>query len=195
MLIIPQLFAEVFGVTSENGTKQTTLFSVKESESLTAQLSPDRPVLIVSSTSWTADEDFDKMLDAMTMLDEKIGQQVGKTSRFEFIVTGKGEMRAHYEEKMRQMKLKHCHIRTAWLSAENYPKLLASCDLGVCLHYSSSGVDLPMKVVDMFGSELPVCAVQFRALPELVKHEQNGLIFSTAQDLANQIFVRLTVIA
>jgi beta-1,4-mannosyltransferase len=39
----------------------------------------------------------------------------------------------------------------------------------------------------MFGSSLPVCAIQFPTISELVKHGYNGLIFNNALELTNQL--------
>jgi len=72
----------------------------------------------------------------------------------------------------------------------DYVKLLGSADLGVCLHASSSKLDLPMKAVDMFGAGLPVLALDYNCLKELVKPNLNGLVFNNEEELADQIIVR-----
>lgn len=40
------------------------------------------------------------------------------------------------------------------------------------------------QVVDMFGSGLPVCAASYSCIDELVHEGKNGLLFSTAPELA-----------
>ncbi|CAO3599735.1 unnamed protein product [Absidia cylindrospora] len=102
-------------------------------------------------------------------------------------------MKDYYEKRISQMQLKRTRVVTMWLEAQHYPLLLGSADLGISLHTSSSGMDLPMKVVDMFGCGLPVCAVNFECLDELVVNEKNGMIFDSYDQLADQLmdlFVR-----
>lgn len=155
---------------------------------------PDRPALIVSSTSWTADEDFSLLLDAVSLCDALIRRHEEEIPDQPFpslliFITGKGSLREFYEERIARLVLHKIHLRTLWLSAEEYPLLLGAADLGLCLHRSSSRLDLPMKVVDMFGSGLPVCALDYGpCLAELVRHGENGLVFSTSEQLAKQLY-------
>src|SRR5204862_3061049 len=80
-------------------------------------------------------------------------------------------------------------LRTRWLEPEDYPRIVGAADLGLCLHRSSSGVDIPMKVADLFGAGVPVCALDYGAsLAERVRHGDNGLLFSTARQLADVLF-------
>lgn len=172
-------------------------------------LNQNRPALIVSSTSWTPDEDFNILLEAALMYDRRVAAILNEDDstpedvlsreycegkqflypRLLFVITGKGPEKQKYEEKLRKLKLKRVAFRTTWLSAEDYPLLLGSADLGVCLHTSSSGLDLPMKVVDMFGCGLPVCAVSYSCIKELVKVEKNGLLFSSSSELADELMM------
>jgi len=39
---------------------------------------------------------------------------------------GKGPLRAHFEEKLRALKLHYTCVQTVWLAAEDYPKLLGT---------------------------------------------------------------------
>ncbi|KAF2273938.1 beta-1,4-mannosyltransferas-like protein [Westerdykella ornata] len=142
--------------------------------------------LITSSTSWTPDEDFQILLDALTAYSAQAGSNP-KLPKLLVLITGKGPLKEHYLTKIRKNPLSHVLIRTAWLTPEDYALLLASADMGVSLHTSSSGVDLPMKVVDLFGAGTPVLAHKFQALGELVKEGENGLGFSHSEELSDLI--------
>mmetsp|Transcript_61631 Transcript_61631/g.115237 ORF Transcript_61631/g.115237 Transcript_61631/m.115237 type:complete len:472 (+) Transcript_61631:102-1517(+) len=144
---------------------------------------PGRPHLVVSSTSWTPDEDFGQLIEALPAFNEYM-MQAG--ARAVLIITGKGDLRQRFEEQVLAMSscLHAVRVVTVWLSFADYARLLGSADLGLSLHTSSSGIDLPMKVVDMFGAGLPVCARSFAALPELVRHGENGFAFDSTEELA-----------
>lgn len=154
--------------------------------------SDTRPALVVSSTSWTPDEDFGVLLEAMKELDKLLKSAAavggGARRRVHVIITGKGPTKAHYEALIAKAGLEAVQIRTAWLAAEDYPLLLGAADLGVSLHYSSSGLDLPMKVVDMFGCGLPVLSMEYACISELVTHNKTGILFADARGLAQHTF-------
>lgn len=197
----------------ESETITTKLIAMNASRTaVTIALRGTRPAVVVSSTSWTPDEDFSILLKAAEIYDERLkaredNKSIDNVSSREdqeneevkqplllpkilFLVTGKGPQREHYEKLMKSMDLKYVAFRTLWLEPQDYPVLLGSADLGLSLHTSSSGLDLPMKVVDMFGCGLPACALTFNCITELVKNGKNGLLFSSPDELAD-CFTRL----
>ena len=148
--------------------------------------------LLVSSTSWTPDEDFSVLLKALSAYSQKAITTHPQLPEILAIITGKGPEKEKYvlqiEKLKSEGKLEMVTIKTAWLSLDDYASLLGSADLGVSLHTSSSGVDLPMKVVDMFGAGLPVLGWNnFEAWPELVVEGQNGIGFADADGMADKL--------
>jgi len=99
-------------------------------------------------------------------------------------------LKAKYMEEVAQLEADEAwqwvRCRSMWLQAEDYPIFLGSADLGISLHKSSSDLDLPMKIVDMFGCGLPVCALNFKCLHELVKDRLNGRVFSDSEELVDR---------
>lgn len=210
----------------------------------------DRPLVLVSSTSWTADEDFSMLLTALTEYDTVRNEEVkerqrrlkrggieeeSKTEEDEdevseggsvadeevstsatqllhtisvlrrhrrrhhivlppllVLITGKGPLLQPFLTSISSLHLTAVHITTLFLPFHLYPLLLGSADVGLSFHTSSSGLDLPMKVVDMFGAELPVLAVGFNCLGELVEEGRTGYVFSDGMALAQLIEVMAT---
>lgn len=148
--------------------------------------------LLVSSTSWTADEDFGLFLDALCAYSASATSSRSRLPELVVVITGKGPLKDFYVDRIRHLNasnaLQRVTIYTDWLSFDNYALLLGSADLGISLHTSSSGVDLPMKVVDMFGAGLPVLGwSKFAAWPELVQEDVNGRGFESSDGMAQHL--------
>ena len=164
---------------------------VAELLALDSAIDVNRIALLVSATSWTPDEDFDLLIDAVKSLERRIADFEARKEYFPalgIVISGEGPLRRFYEERIARLDLRRIRIRTIWLSPEQYPLLLRGADIGLCLHRSSSGLDLPMKIADMLGSGLPVVAFDYGAcLAERLRHGDNGLLFTTAGQLADHI--------
>jgi beta-1,4-mannosyltransferase len=175
-----------FMTTTEYGTVDVTL--------ITRRLTTDgvvyrqgRPLFLISSTSWTIDEDFSILLRALGELEKKLKSSEHHFPRILCIITGKGPMKDHYSKEIQRRSWNYCHFITTWLSSEDYPKALACADLGISLHTSSSGLDLPMKVLDMYGTGLPVCAAKYECISELVEEGVTGWTFTNHLELCDHL--------
>ncbi|KFY74797.1 hypothetical protein V499_05205 [Pseudogymnoascus sp. VKM F-103] len=179
--------AEVFQPITDTKERQTFLSNLPDTALEAQNIIAGRTKLLVSSTSWTPDEDFSLLLSAFEAYSAR-RSQTGSLPPILAIITGKGPQKELYLRRIEKLKadgkLEGVTILSAWLTTGDYAKLLACADLGVCLHMSSSGVDLPMKVVDMFGAGLPVVGYSgYESWSELVREGENGRGFETSERL------------
>jgi beta-1,4-mannosyltransferase len=121
--------------------------------------------ILVTSTSYTADEPLEPLLSALSSYSDSLDPAL---PHILLLITGRGPMQEGYRQIISQSTMADdkegkCTIRMLWLKPEDYPKLLACADLGISLHKSSSGMDFPMKIIDLYGCGIPVCAANFDA--------------------------------
>ncbi|KAJ5483062.1 Chitobiosyldiphosphodolichol beta-mannosyltransferase [Penicillium diatomitis] len=183
--------ANHFHPIQDPGERKKFLVTLPGAEPLRELLESGGAEVLVSSTSWTPDEDFSVLIEALQQYSEQTENEPC-LPHILAVITGKGPQKEMYMRQIAALeaegKLKKVTIRTAWLTVQDYAQLLASASLGVSLHTSSSGVDLPMKVVDMFGAGLPVVGWnRFKAWPELVTEGVNGMGFGSAAELTDQL--------
>ena len=163
-----------------------------ESENGTIEYKENRPLLLLTSTSYTPDEDLGLMIDSLKFYAAECSKNT-KLPKIHLIVTGAGPLKKQFIAKFADFNRNHGYgkvmIQTKWLEIDDYPKMVAAADLGICMHMSSSNLDLPMKIVDMFSSNLPCFAYNYPTIGELVESKDNGsekpngALFKTSEEL------------
>jgi beta-1,4-mannosyltransferase len=164
------------------------------------------PPIVVCPTSWTPDEDFDLLLEAL----ERAERQLMKTPpasgdkpplsavaqnakadgssipNLVMFLTGRGQLRETFEQRAARRNFKAIAVKTAWLEPADYPTLIGMADLGLCLHQSSSGLDLPMKLADFRGVGVPVATYDYApVLGEVMTTGREGVTFRDPGELAS----------
>jgi beta-1,4-mannosyltransferase len=93
-------------------------------------LRAERTALLVSSTSWTADEDFGLLLDALEIYNRVASgkRDEGGLPRILVMITGKGPLKEMYMGKIQEAQYAWDFVRciSAWLDSADYPLLLGS---------------------------------------------------------------------
>ena len=146
------------------------------------------PVVLVSSTSWSQDEDMTMLLDALAALVDPKSERPSMVPPLALIVTGLGPGRAEFEARAHRLDGPGLRIATGWLPDDLYRDLLRAAHLGLSMHRSASGLDLPMKIVDMIEASLPVMAYDYApCLGELLSRERAAGFFTTPTELAGRL--------
>jgi beta-1,4-mannosyltransferase len=151
------------------------------------KLGPARPPIVVCPTSWSPDEDFDLLLEALERAERTVTRaQPGAKEHLVVFLTGRGPLRETFEQRAARRNFTAIAVKTSWLEPEDYPTLVGMADLGLCLHQSSSGLDLPMKLADLRGAGVPVAAYDYApVLNEVMTPGHEGITFRDPGDLAN----------
>lgn len=149
-----------------------------------AELVPIEPgaVVVVTATSWTLDEDHTLLVDAL----DRCAARGSPGARVTAVMTGRGPARAAFADMLTQRPAGAPPVHLLWVSDVDYWAILRGADVGVCLHRSASGVDFPMKIVDMRTAGMPVLALDYGpVLREGFQTGRDGFHFVDAESLAD----------
>ncbi len=148
-----------------------------------------RMPLIVCSTSWNPAEDFDLLLEALERTERRLvqarGPGVAGQPDLVVLMTGRGPLRGEFEARVRRRALARVTVRTLWLEPAEYPVVVGIADAGICLHQSSSGLDLPIRLAEFRGAGVPLCVYDYApVVSEVLTAGHEGVTFREPGELA-----------
>ena len=106
-----------------------------------------------------------------------------------FVWVGDGEHRTYLEEMLREYKVQEKVIFLGY--RDDIPDLLTAADLFLFPSYQEG---LPFAVLEAMVHGLPIVASDTGGIPEMITHQQSGLLFNTgdSQQLRQQLDWALT---
>lgn len=104
-----------------------------------------------------------------------------RSSRLPFVcqIVGEGPERDRLEKLIRQHHLSDMVQLTGPLPQTKLVEILAQCSIFVfpAIHDSSGDTDnLPTVLIEAMASRLPIVATEIAGIPEIVQHNENGLL-------------------
>jgi beta-1,4-mannosyltransferase len=136
--------------------------------------------LVVCPTSWGADEDFDLLLEALERADRTLAKGA-KSGRLSVLLTGTGELRGAFEARLARRQFTHIAVRVATIDSH---AAIAKADVGLCLHQSASGLDLPLVLSDLRAAGVPACVYDYApVLTEVLTDGREGVRFGEPGEL------------
>ena len=147
---------------------------------------PCGAALAVCPTSWSSDEDMDFLLQGLERWDSQATQR--PSLRLMVLITGRGPLREEFEKRISRVEWRRVIPHTAFLDPADYRELLRAAHIGFSLHRSSSGVDLPMKIMDLFGARTPASVLDYGpCLAEQIQPGRTAVTFRDADEFARRV--------
>lgn len=145
---------------------------------------PEAECWVVAPSSWGPDEDMSAILRVAAGALAEPGEW-GDGPRIAIIATGQGPAQAEFARVAPDFCDGPVTLHPAWIPAAEYPAFIAQADAGLCLHRSSSGLDLPMKLADFRGARRKALVLDYGpVLAEVFRPEIDGWTFRSDAELA-----------
>lgn len=177
ILCVSEKIKEVIAPTIENKRKLEVVYSGIDTSRFEGKTNtgilhreytlPDDTKIVANISAIAPHKDY------FTFVDTVASFQQNSTEKVKFFIIGEGECRNEIEEYIKQKNLTHDIILTGF--RHDIADVLPEIDVFLM---TSKEEGLGTTVLDAFANKIPVVATAGGGIPEMVKHEHTGLLYS-----------------
>jgi beta-1,4-mannosyltransferase len=153
--------------------------------------------IAICPTGWTPSDDFDLLLESLERAERRLSTlgpaRDAAAPDLAVLLTGRGALRSAVEARLARRAFSRVAVRTTWLEPADYVVLVGMADIGICLHQSASGLDLPGKLAELRGAGVPAYAFDYApVLGEVLETGKQGVTFRDPGQLATALVALAT---